>query len=143
MLCAAACVLSLQAQPLSPGTQIGVRLGQDLFSPIAKVGDSWSGTLVKDVKIDGDTIAHRGDHVLGRVGASNGNRLTLQVTDINGQPVKTDSVAFEPPSPEHHKAIVRDSKIVEGALLRAVTADRKGTNIGTRDMIVNFTIKSS
>ena len=49
------------------GTKVVVRLGSELNSATAKVGESWNGTLAKDIVVNGNVIAKTGDEITGKV----------------------------------------------------------------------------
>jgi hypothetical protein len=71
------------------GTAIDVRLGSDISSETAKVGDGWAGVTTGDIVAGGEVIVPSGSSVSGRVSgtleAQKGNRalLDLEVTSIS------------------------------------------------------------
>src|SRR5438309_9362317 len=74
------------------GTKVTVRMGAELSSGTAKIGDTWKGTLAKDGVVDGNTVAKTGDEVTGKVTnvRSSGRlqapgQLSMRVTASEGQ----------------------------------------------------------
>src|SRR5258708_13392280 len=97
LLCSA---LLLNAAAVPAGTVVTVRSGSELSSGTARTGQTWEGSLAKDVVVNGQTVARAGDRVTGKVtNAKSSGRLhapgllTLRLTAINGQPVSTSAYA--------------------------------------------------
>jgi hypothetical protein len=73
---------------LRPGTFVTVRTNQPLSSDHNQPGDTFSGTLVQPVVVDGVVVAQRGETVYGRVAeaekahAGNSSRLGLELTSL-------------------------------------------------------------
>jgi hypothetical protein len=136
-LLAATLALAMQAETMPPGTTVSVRLGQTISSDKARPGDTWAGTLSNDVVVDGRAVARRGDRVEGRVvdakasGRLSGTAvLALQLSSINGAPVRTSTVSRRGGT---HKG--RDVKAVGGtaavgAIIGALAGGGKGAAIG-------------
>jgi len=80
------------------GTKVVVRLGSELNSATAKVGESWNGTLAKDIVVNGNVIAKTGDEITGKVTQARSaaklhapGQLLLQLTSINRQKVRSNA----------------------------------------------------
>jgi len=91
LLCSA---LLASAATVPAGTKVTVRMGAELSSGTAKIGDTWKGTLAKDVVVDGNTVAKTGDEVTGKVTnvKSSGRlhapgQLSLRLTSRSQQPL--------------------------------------------------------
>src|ERR1051326_1256247 len=91
LLCSA---LLVNAATIPAGTKVTVRMGSELSSGTAKAGETWKGTVAKDVVVNGNTVAKTGDEVTGKVvtAKSSGRlhapgQLTLRLTSVNGEPV--------------------------------------------------------
>jgi hypothetical protein len=73
---------------LQPGTFVTVRTNQPLSSDHNQPGDTFSGTLVQPVVVDGVVVAQRGETVYGRVAetqkahSGNSSRLGLELTSL-------------------------------------------------------------
>src|SRR5258708_20309887 len=135
LLCSA---LLLNAAAVPAGTVVTVRSGSELSSGTARTGQTWEGSLAKDVVVNGQTVARDGDRVTGKVtNAKSSGRLhapgllTLRLTAINGEPVS--STAYGRKGKSHTKSNV--TKIgggaAAGALIGALAGGGKGAAIGT------------
>jgi hypothetical protein len=140
-LCAMACAGGLFAAEtladMQPGSQIRVRLGQTISSSQAKSGDTWSGTLESNVKVNGKTVARKGDPVEGKVvtakasGRLSGTAvLELQLTSINGQPVSTETVGSQGGGHKGRDAGAIGGGAAAGAIIGALAGGGKGAAIG-------------
>jgi hypothetical protein len=73
---------------LKPGTFVTIRTNQGLSSDHNQPGDTFSGTLLQPVVVDGVVVAQRGQPVYGRVAeaqkahAGNSSRLGLELTSL-------------------------------------------------------------
>jgi hypothetical protein len=73
---------------LKPGTFVTMRTNQPLSSDHNQPGDTFSGTLLQPVVVDGIVVAQRGEAVYGRVAevqkahAGNSSRLGLELTSL-------------------------------------------------------------
>src|SRR5258707_3448210 len=92
-------VSTMSAGTIPGGTPVSVRIGTSLNSGTNHTGDTWEGTLAKDVVVGGRTIAKRGDPVKGKVtlAKSSGRlhapgQLSLRLTSINGEAVSSTRV---------------------------------------------------
>ena len=62
-----ALILTGFAQTIPAGTHISVRMGQEISSGTAKVGDRFDATLARDLVVGGKTIAKAGSLARGKV----------------------------------------------------------------------------
>jgi hypothetical protein len=73
---------------LQPGTYVTIRTNQPLTTDHSQPGDSYSGTLMQPVVVDGIVVAQRGQMVYGRVAevqrqhADRPSRLGLELTSL-------------------------------------------------------------
>lgn len=134
LLCSA---LLLNAQDIPPGTHVTVRLGSTISSGSAHAGETWHGTLARDVVVHGRTVARSGSEVAGKVTSAKSSgrlhapgQLTLRLTSIKGQPVS--SSAYYRKGKSHTKSNV--TKIgggtAAGALIGGLAGGGKGAAIG-------------
>ena len=66
---ALAVTLAGSAQTIPAGTHISVRVGQELSSGTAKVGNRFDATLARDLVVSGKTLAKAGAPARGKVPA--------------------------------------------------------------------------
>ncbi|HZR27364.1 MAG TPA: hypothetical protein VFA71_01185, partial [Terriglobales bacterium] len=91
------------AETIPAGTYITVRTYSTLKSGTNHSGQTWSGSLVNDLVVNGNqTVGHAGDPVKGIISyAKDSGRihapglLTLRVTSVNGIPVSSSSRSFK------------------------------------------------
>lgn len=130
------------AQSIPAGTPVTIRVGSDINSGNAKVGQTFAGTLARPIVVHGKTIAKAGSPVRGKIthAKSSGRlhdpgELTLHLTaiEINGKPQKVSSSAYHAKGKGHAKSNV--TKIgggaAAGALIGALAGGGKGAAIGT------------
>lgn len=141
--------LALQAQDNAPpprpagaasipaGAEINVRLGQTLSSDKSKTGDRWQGTLQRDIAVDNNILARRGDPVEGTVVAANPSgrlagqaELDLAVTSVNGIPVSTDTLNKAGGTHAKRNAAAVGGTAVLGAIIGAAAGGGAGAAIG-------------
>src|SRR5581483_5951404 len=93
-----------QAIELPQGTNIRVRLDQDLGSKISNPGDSFQATVADDVMVDGKTVIEKGARADGEVvdakplgrfkgGAALAVKLDRVTTRYGSYPVETSSIS--------------------------------------------------
>src|SRR5215467_4305696 len=87
LLCSA---LLLNAAGIPAGTHVTVRLGSTISSGSAHAGETWNGTLAKDIVVNGHAVAKAGEGVTGKVTSAKSSgrlhapgQLTLRLTSIN------------------------------------------------------------
>jgi len=131
------------AQSLPSGTHITVRTDSQISSGTAHVGQSFRANLVKDVVIDGKTIAKAGAPARGKVTyAESSGRLhapgqvSIRLTSIqlaNGKTLALSTSAFREKGKSHTKSNV--TKIgggaAAGAVIGGIADGGKGALIGT------------
>lgn len=134
-LCSA---LLVNAATIPAGTHVSVRCGSEISSGTARSGQTWEGTLARDVVVNGQTVARAGDRVTGKITSAKSSgrlhapgTLALRLTEINGQPVS--SAAYYRKGKSHTKSNV--TKIgggaAAGALIGGLAGGGKGAAIGT------------
>ncbi|HME06189.1 MAG TPA: hypothetical protein VKG25_04030 [Bryobacteraceae bacterium] len=125
------------ASNIPAGTEINVRLGETLSSDKSKAGDRWQGTLQRDVTVDNNILARRGDPVEGTVVAAvpSGRlagqaELDLAVTSVNGIPVSTDSLNRSGRDHAKRNVAAIGGGAVLGAIIGAAAGGGAGAAIG-------------
>ena len=128
---------AVQAAEIPAGTEISVRLGQTLSSNRSRSGDTWEGTLSRDVLVNGNIVGRRGDRVQGRVveaqasGRLKGTAvLDLQLTSVNGIPVVTGTVGKEGKGHTGRNVKAAGGTAAVGAIIGAIAGGGKGAAIG-------------
>jgi len=127
----------LVAGSIPSGTHVTVRIGSELSSGSARTGETWRGTLARDVVVNGKTVARRGDEVTGKVTSAKSSgrlhapgQLTLRLTSVHGQPVS--STGHYSKGKSHTKSNV--TKIgggtAAGALIGGLVGGGKGAAVG-------------
>ena len=126
------------AADIPAGTKVTVRLGSELSSGTAKAGDTWKGTVAKDVVVNGNTVAKTGDEVTGKVtrAVSSGRlhapgQISLRLTSVNGQPVSSTPYARTGKSHTKGNAEKIGGGAAAGALIGALAGGGKGAAVGT------------
>ncbi len=126
------------AQSIPAGTHIPVRVGQELSSGTAKVGQAWEGTVARSVVVNGKTVAKAGDTVKGTVTAAipsgrlqHPGVLKLRLTSVAGRTVHTASVSRQGESHTKSNATKMGGGAAAGAVIGAIAGGGKGAAIGT------------
>jgi hypothetical protein len=130
--------LTLTASAAIPvGTKVTVRLGQAISSETAHTGDTWTGTLDRDIVVDGKTIAKAGDPVKGKVTyAKSSGRLktpgqvTIRLTEVNGTSVTSSAIGAKGKSHTKSNATKIGGGAAAGALIGGLAGGGKGALIG-------------
>jgi len=131
------------AQKVPAGTHITVRTDSQINSGSAHVGQSFRANLVKDVVVNGKTIAKAGAPARGKVtyAESSGRlhapgELTIRLTSIqlaNGKTLPLSTSGFRAKGKSHTKSNV--TKIgggaAAGAVIGGIAGGGKGALIGT------------
>jgi len=131
------------AQAVPAGTRITVRTDSQINSASAHVGQSFHANLVKDLVVDGKTIAKAGALAKAKVtyAKSSGRlhepgQLTVRLTSIqqaNGKTLPVSTSGFRAKGKSHTKSNV--TKIgggaAAGALIGGLAGGGKGALIGT------------
>jgi hypothetical protein len=124
------------------GTPITIRMGSEISSGTAHVGQSFSGELAKDVVVGGRTVARSGSPVRGKVTVAKSSgrlhapgELSIRLTsvDANGRTVAVETTSFHAKGKSHTKS--NATKIgggaAAGALIGGLAGGGKGAAIGT------------
>lgn len=131
------------AQTVPAGTHITVRTDSQINSSSAHVGQSFNANLVRDVVVDGKTIAKAGAPAKGKItyAKSSGRlhapgQLTIRLTSmqlVDGKTVPLSTSGFRAQGKGHTKSNV--TKIgggaAAGALIGGLAGGGKGALIGT------------
>jgi hypothetical protein len=120
------------------GTPITVRIGSEISSGTAKVGQSFEGTLAKDVVVGGKTVAKSGSPVRGKVtlAKSSGRlhapgQLSIRLTSVGDARVATTSYHVQGKSHTKSNATKIGGGAAAGAIIGAIAGGGKGAAIGT------------
>ena len=134
-LLALAVVASAATIPV--GTRVSVRINTELKSGTQQVGDTFDGVLENAIVVNGKTLAPRGSTVHGRVTSSKDSGrlhapgyLAIRLTDINGIPVTTSSVARQGKSHTKSNVVKIGGGTAAGALIGGLAGGGKGAAIG-------------
>ena len=131
------------AQTVPAGTRITVRTDSQINSATAHTGQSFHANLVRDLVLEGKTIAKAGAPVKGKVTYAkssgrlhNPGLLTIRLTSLqlaNGKTLMLSTSGFRAKGKSHTKSNV--TKIgggaAAGALIGGVAGGGKGALIGT------------
>ena len=130
------------AQTIPAGTPVTVRIGSEISSGTAEVGQSFEGSLAKNLVVGGKTIAKAGSTVHGKVtlAKSSGRlhapgQLSIRLTSIqaNGLSIAVTSSSYHIEGKGHMKS--NATKIgggaAAGAIIGAIAGGGKGAAIGT------------
>jgi hypothetical protein len=126
---------------LPAGTDIRVRLDQDLGSKISQTGDSFSATVADDVIVNGTTAIARGSRADGTVidakplgkfkgGAVLAVKLERVTTSYGSYPVSTSSVQHSEKGKGKRTAVFAGGGAGLGALIGGLAGGGKGALIG-------------
>ena len=131
------------AQTVPAGTRITVRTDSQVSSASAHVGQSFHGNLVKDIVVQGKTIAKAGAPASGKVSyAKSSGRLhapgqvTIRLTSIqlaDGKTLPVSTSGFRAQGKSHTKSNVTKvgGGAAAGALIGGLAGGGKGALIGT------------
>jgi hypothetical protein len=140
-LAVALAVTAASAASIPAGTRLEVRMGTSLSSGTANTGDTFEGTLARDLVVNGKTIAKSGATVHGKVtnAKSSGRlhapgiltvRLTSVDTDSGTQAIHTSAVSRQGKSHTKSNATKIGGGAAAGALIGALAGGGKGAAIG-------------
>ena len=143
VVCLVALGMLASAQTAPAGTRITVRTDSQVNSASAHVGQSFNANLVRDLVVDGKTIAKAGAPAKGKVTyAKSSGRLhapgqvTIRLTSIqlaDGKTLPVSTSGFHAQGKSHTKSNV--TKIgggaAAGALIGGLAGGGKGALIGT------------
>jgi hypothetical protein len=126
------------AQTISAGTHIPVRVGAELSSGTAKVGQTWEGTVARDVVVNGKTVAKAGDTVKGTISSvtpsgrlQHPGVLRVRLTSVTGRTVHTASIMRQGESHKKSNITKMGGGAAAGAVIGAIAGGGKGAAIGT------------
>jgi hypothetical protein len=130
-----------QAIELPTGTDIRVRLDQDLGSKISNAGDTFSATVADDVEVDGKTVIEKGARADGEVvdakalgrfkgGAALAIKLDRVTTRWGSYPVETSSISRAEQGKGKRTGIMAGGGAGLGALIGGLAGGGKGAAIG-------------
>lgn len=129
------------AVDLPAGTDLRVRLDQDLGSKISHAGDSFAATVADPVVINGETVIPRGSEAEGTVinakplgrfkgGAALAIRLERVTTRWGSYPVNTGTIARAEKGKGKRTGVMAGGGAGLGALIGGLTGGGKGALIG-------------
>ncbi len=125
------------ADSIPAGTKLTVRVGSELNSGKATVGQHFDGTLTNDVVVNGKTVAKAGSSVQGKVTSvkSSGRlhapgEISVRLTSVGGIPVQTSSVYRKGGSHTKSNATKIGGGAAAGAVLGGIFGGGKGALIG-------------
>ena len=129
------------AQTIPAGTHISVRMGQEISSGSAKVGDRFDATLTRALVVGGKTLAKTGAPARGKVTAAKSSgrlhapgQLSIRLTSVeaNGKMVTISTGSYHVQGKSHTKS--NATKIgggaALGALIGGIAGGGKGAAIG-------------
>lgn len=126
------------AQTIPAGTHIPVRVGTELSSGTATVGQTWEGTVARNVVANGKTVANAGDTARGTISAvtpsgrlQHPGVLRLRLTSVGGRTVHTASIARQGESHKKSNITKMGGGAAAGAVIGAIAGGGKGAAIGT------------
>lgn len=130
-------VAPVWAATIPAGSHVTVRINSGLSSGSAHAGESWSGTLARDVVAHGHTIAKAGAAVQGKVSYAKSSgrlhapgQLSLRLSSIDGQRVSSSRVSRQGKSHTKSNATKIGGGAGAGALIGALAGGGKGAAIG-------------
>jgi hypothetical protein len=130
------------AQTIPAGTRVTIRTASQISSGTAQAGQTFEGSLARNLVVGGKTIAPAGSTVRGKVtlAKSSGRlhapgQLSIRLTSIhaNGHSIRVTSSAYRVTGKSHTKS--NATKIgggaAAGAIIGAIAGGGKGAAIGT------------
>ncbi len=127
---------------IAPGTFVSVRIDQHLTTDHNLTGDSFTGTLLKPIVVDGVVVAERGQTIAGRVAesvkggrVSGTSRMGLELTDltlVDGQQIRIKSTlaSYAAPTSNGRDAGAVATTTALGAGIGAVADGGFGAGVG-------------
>jgi hypothetical protein len=136
-----ALTLTASPQTIPAGTHISIRVGQEISSGTAKVGDRFDATLARNLVVGGKTIAKAGAPARGKVTVAKSSgrlhapgqlsvRLTSLQVDGKTVPLSTGSYHLEGKSHTKSNATKIGGGTAVGALIGGIAGGGKGAAIG-------------
>jgi hypothetical protein len=129
------------AQTIPAGTHISVRIGQEISSGTAKVGERFDANLTRDLAVGGKTLARAGAPARGKVTAAKPSgrlhapgQLSIRLTsvEVSGKmvPIVTSSYRIQGKSHTKSNATKIGGGTAVGALIGGLAGGGKGAAIG-------------
>ena len=129
------------AQTIPAGTALTVRVGSEISSGTAKVGDRFDGTLARSLVVSGKTLARAGAPVKGKVTSAKSSgrlhapgELAIRLTSVqvNGRmvPISTHSYFAKGKGHTKSNATKIGGGAAAGALIGGLVGGGKGAGIG-------------
>jgi hypothetical protein len=140
MLATAICLLSISmfAAQIPAGTHVTIRIGQSLNSGTSKAGETFDGTLARDLVVNGQTIVKSGAPVKGKVTSAKSSgrlhapgQLAIRLTSVDGQPVTTATKYFKGKGHAKSNTYKIGGGAAAGALIGGLAGGGKGAAIGS------------
>lgn len=137
IVCALAFTLAALAQTIPAGTHISVRVGQEISSGTAKVGERFDATLARDLVVGGKTLARVGSPARGKVTLAKPSgrlhapgQLSVRLTSVQvgGKTVALSTGSYHIQGKSHTKS--NATKIGGGAALGAIIGGIAGGGKG-------------
>lgn len=130
--------ISLAAAERFPnGTRVTARIGQSLSSGHSHKGQSWEGTLTRDVVVRGKRVARAGDPVRGQVTyvkpsgrLHDPGEISIRLTSINGIRAYSSRISRKGKSHAKSNTAKIGGGAGAGALIGALAGGGKGAAIG-------------
>jgi hypothetical protein len=133
--------LASAAQTIPAGTSLTVRMGSEISSGTANVGDRFDATLARSLVVNGKTLARAGAPVRGKVTAAKSSgrlhapgELALRLTSVqvNGRmvPISTHSHFAKGKGHTKSNATKIGGGAAAGALIGGLVGGGKGAGIG-------------
>jgi hypothetical protein len=133
--------LMAAAQTIPAGTHISVRIGQEISSGTAKLGDRFDANLTRELVVGGKTLARAGAPARGKVTAAKSSgrlhapgQLSVRLTsvEVSGKmvPISTGSYHVQGKSHTKSNATKIGGGTALGALIGGLAGGGKGAAIG-------------
>lgn len=126
------------AQSIPAGARLTVRLTSQLSSETAQAGQTWEGTLARDVVANGSTVAKAGTPVRGVVTTAkpsgrlhNPGILGLRVNRVGNASVQTSAISRKGESHTKSNVAKVGGGAAAGAIIGALAGGGKGAAIGS------------
>lgn len=127
----------ISAVEIPAGTKVSVRSTTAMNSATAKTGETWDGSLAKDLEVNGQKLFAAGTAVRGKVtnakpsGRLQGSGLlTLRLVSIGGTPITSSPHVYRGESHTKSNATKIGGGTAAGAVIGALAGGGKGAAIG-------------
>lgn len=141
VIASTALILTGFAQTIPAGTRLSVRMGQEISSGTAKVGERFDATLEHSLVVGGKTVARAGAPVRGKVTAAKSSgrlhapgQFSVRLTSVQVEgkmlPISTGSYHLEGKSHTKSNATKIGGGAAVGALIGGIAGGGKGAAIG-------------